>query len=98
MSWVERKKPELISVKEVETATELAQAQRIRVQVLEEEQGFAHDVNLDGCDETADHVLVLDDGEPVATARLTEAGDGGLERSCRPEASSMRPKPRSWVT
>ena len=66
----------MISIKEVETATELVQAQNIRVEVLESEQGFSHEVNIDGRDETASHVLILDDGLPVATARLTAEGEG----------------------
>ena len=65
-----------ISIKEVDTAEELKQAQAIRVKVLESEQGFPHDVNVDGLDESADHVLILDDGVPVATARLTVLGSG----------------------
>ncbi len=65
-----------VSIKEVKTADELAQAQRIRQSVLEAEQGFAHDVNVDGRDARADHVLMLDGGDPVGTARLTEVGPG----------------------
>ena len=71
-----------ISIKEVSTAEELKQAQAIRVEVLEAEQGFPHHVNIDGLDESADHVLILDDGVPVATARLTETdpGEGTIAR------------------
>ncbi len=65
-----------ISIKEVATAEELAQAQRIRAQVLEAEQGFPHEVNIDGLDPSAIHVLVLDDKVPVATARLTVSAEG----------------------
>ena len=59
-----------ISIREVNTAEELEHALAVRVKVLEAEQGFAHDINVDGLDEFADHVLILDDGVPVATARL----------------------------
>ena len=65
-----------ISIKEVRTAKELKQAQKIRQQVLEKEQGFPHDVNIDGLDPSADHVLALDDEVPVATARLTIPAEG----------------------
>ncbi len=61
--------PGKISIKEVKTPEELKQAQAIRVKVLESEQGFPHDMNIDGLDESADHILILDDGVPVATAR-----------------------------
>ena len=70
------KKPGTITFKEVATAEELAQAQRIRAQVLEAEQGFPHEVNIDGLDPSAIHVLVLDDKVPVATARLTVSAEG----------------------
>ncbi len=71
-----------ISIKEVSTAEDLEQAQEIRVKVLESEQGFPHDVNVDGLDQSADHVLILDDGVPVATARLTvtDSGEGKIAR------------------
>ncbi len=65
-----------ISIKEVATAEELAQAQQIRVQVLEAEQGFPHDVNIDGLDPSAIHLLILDDNVPVATARVTASAEG----------------------
>ena len=71
-----------ISIKEVRTSKELKQAQKIREEVLEREQGFPHDVNIDGLDPSADHVLVLDDEVPVATARLTISmeGEGKIAR------------------
>ena len=71
-----------ISIEEVSSAEELRQAQAIRVKVLESEQGFPHEVNVDGLDQSADHVLMLDDGVPVATARLTasDSGEGEIAR------------------
>ncbi len=71
-----------ISIKEVQTPEELKQAQAIRVKVLEAEQGFPHELNIDGLDESADHILILDDGVPVATARLTvtDSGEGKIAR------------------
>ncbi len=74
--------PGRISIKEVKTPEELKQAQAIRVNVLEAEQGFPREVNVDGLDEFADHVLILDDDVPVATARLavTDSGDGKIAR------------------
>ena len=65
-----------ITVREVRTAEELEQAQEIRVRVFEEEQGFPHEVNVDGADQAASHVLVLDGDVPVATARLTIVAEG----------------------
>ncbi len=68
-------KPLAISIKQVRTADELRQAQRIREIVLEAEQGFPHDVNVDGQDPSAMHVLVLDRDEPVGTARITKLSE-----------------------
>ncbi len=68
-------KPPGISIKQVRTADELRQAQRIRRIVLEAEQGFPHEVNVDGLDPSALHVLVLDRGEPVGTARVTKRSE-----------------------
>ena len=71
-----------ISIKEVHTAEELKQAQKIREEVLEKEQGFPHDVNIDGLDPSASHALAFDDEVPVATARLTipTEGEGMIAR------------------
>ncbi len=68
-------KSHAISIKQVGTADELRQAQGIREIVLEGEQGFAHEVNVDGQDASAMHVLVLDRGEPVGTARVTKRSE-----------------------
>ena len=65
-----------ISIKEVGTAEELMQAQKIRAEVLEKEQEFPHDVNIDGLDRSASHVLAFDHEVPVATARLTIPAEG----------------------
>ena len=70
------KNGDTISIKEVRTDEELKQAHKIRAEVLEREQGFPHDVNIDGRDPSADHVLALDDEVPVATARLTIPAEG----------------------
>ncbi len=45
-----------ITIREVSTAEELKQAQEIRVRVLEEEQGFPNEINIDGADRSASHV------------------------------------------
>ena len=65
-----------ISIKEISTAKELEQAHRIREQVLEGEQGFPHEINIDGLDPSASHVLMFDGDLPIATARLTISAEG----------------------
>jgi len=61
-----------ITLKQITTPVELHQAQQIRIEVLEHEQGFPHNVNIDGLDESSIHVLILDEEIPVGTARLTK--------------------------
>ena len=67
---------ESIWFKDVKTGDEMRQAQRIRELVLEFEQGFPHDVNIDGYDDAAYHVLMLDGERPVGTARVRETNPG----------------------
>jgi len=64
-----------ITLKRITTNRELHQAQQIRIEVLEHEQGFPHNVNIDGLDQSAIHVLLLDEENPVGTARLTKLND-----------------------
>ena len=65
-----------ITIREVGSAKELERAQEIRVRVFEEEQGFPHEVNVDGADQSASHILILDAEVPVATARLATVAEG----------------------
>ncbi len=67
---------DLITIRVVSTAEELEQAQEIRVTVFEEEQGFPHEVNVDGADPAATHVLIFEGKVPVATARLAIVAEG----------------------
>jgi predicted GNAT family N-acyltransferase len=63
-------------VKRVETATELEQALALRNEIFVQEQGIPAELDDDGLDGGAEHVLVLIDGRPVATGRLV-FGDNG---------------------
>jgi len=77
------KEESVLSIKEVSNKTDLQQAQKIRIKVLEEEQGFPHNLNIDSLDEAASlHALIFDGENPVATARLTfnSARSGKIER------------------
>jgi len=58
------------------TAALIARAQAIRYQVFTVEQAIPAALDQDGLDATADHALVMDGGQPVATARLVLNGDG----------------------
>ena len=67
-----------MKIKQISNSKELAMAQRIRKKVLEDEQGFPHEVNVDGNDHLASHVLLFDGHKAVATARLfSPDGDKG---------------------
>lgn len=47
----------------------------VRMEVFVEEQGFSPELEIDGLDKTAGHVLFLDDGKPVATGRAYPSAD-----------------------
>ncbi len=69
-------KAETIQVVEAHTEEEVRQAQAIRQVVFVEEQEVPSELERDGRDGEARHVLVLCDGQPVATGRLTMEPDG----------------------
>jgi len=48
----------------------------IRRKVFIEEQRIPESVELDGTDERAVHLVIYDDGRPIATGRLIEFDDG----------------------
>lgn len=54
----------------------IRQAQGIRYQVFTSEQNIPAELDLDGLDEASFHALVTENGEPIATARLTVKEDG----------------------
>ncbi|SPJ34979.1 GNAT family N-acetyltransferase [Kushneria phyllosphaerae] len=54
----------------------ISQAQGIRYQVFTCEQHIPAALDLDGLDEASFHALVMENGEPIATARLTLHEDG----------------------
>ncbi|MEC3859768.1 GNAT family N-acetyltransferase [Mesobacterium sp. TK19101] len=62
---------------------DLAACHALRRAVFIEEQGIAEPDEWDDLDGQAVHFLVLDDAQPVATARLIPAGDfGKVGRIC----------------
>ena len=68
----------MIAIKQVRTQQELEAAIDIQLSVFTEEQGIPESLCLEGNDE-ARHVLALDQGRPVATARLICRPDGDSE-------------------
>ena len=66
----------MVYVKQVTSAAELAQAQQIRRQVFVEEQGIPAELEYDGADLSAIHVLAYQGEEAVATGRLLPEQDG----------------------
>lgn len=57
-------------VKEVETPQELSDAQEIRRRVFTEEQGIEQQRDIDGLDQSSDHIIVYHNDVPVGTARI----------------------------
>ena len=60
---------------EIELTDNIAACQRLRRIVFIEEQGVSEADEVDGLDDTALHLLALQDGEPVGSSRLLEKGD-----------------------
>ena len=59
-----------LQIKVVTYAEELTPIQTIRRSVFQEEQGVAPEIEFDGQDETAEHLLAYLDNQPVGTARI----------------------------
>ena len=59
-----------VEIKSVSYAEELAAIQSIRRTVFQEEQGVAPQLEFDGLDETALHLLAYLEAQPVGTARI----------------------------
>jgi predicted GNAT family N-acyltransferase len=55
---------------------EVEAAMKLRVQVFIEEQGVDASEEMDEFDETATHIVGLDDTGVIATCRLRDVGDG----------------------
>lgn len=65
----------------IDSADELTAALEIRREVFVDEQRIPAELDADGLDDSASHVLVLVDGTAAATGRLVEdAGEGVLAR------------------
>lgn len=60
---------------EIELTDDIAACQRLRRIVFIEEQGVSEADEVDGLDDTALHLLALQNGEPVGSSRLLEKGD-----------------------
>ncbi|MFA0570555.1 GNAT family N-acetyltransferase [Vibrio gallaecicus] len=54
----------------------IEKAQAIRYQVFTVEQKIPNKLDFDGLDSSSEHVLVMNENQPVATARLTIDTDG----------------------
>ena len=65
-----------ISIKTVETDKELVDAKAIRTEVFQKEQGIATEIDFDGKDNEADHIIAYFDEKPVGTMRIRYV-DGG---------------------
>jgi predicted GNAT family N-acyltransferase len=59
-----------VAIVEVGSAEQLEQALAIRLAVFVEEQGVGRELEIDGRDDAARHLLALRDGAPVGTLRV----------------------------
>jgi predicted GNAT family N-acyltransferase len=67
----------VIEIREASDADERQGLLALRHEVFVSEQGVPLDLEIDEHDETALHIVALDDGELVGTCRLLQAGDQG---------------------
>lgn len=65
----------MVVIKKVGTKDEMEQVYDIRREVFIEEQGVPEDIEMDGRDDEAVHVLAVVDGEPAGCGRLLFSGD-----------------------
>ena len=63
-------------VKEAETQKQIADALKVRRTVFVEEQKIPEEVELDGRDSEAEHVLAYFDNDPIGCARIRHADKG----------------------
>lgn len=66
----------MVFLKQITSAAELAAAQAIRRQVFVEEQGIPAELEYDGADPNAIHVLAFQEDRAIATGRLLLEQDG----------------------
>ncbi len=64
----------MVIIKKVATSDEMYQVYGIRREVFIEEQGVPEEVEMDGRDDEAVHVLASVDGEPAGCGRLMFSG------------------------
>jgi predicted GNAT family N-acyltransferase len=70
-----------VTVRVARDAAELKDAQDLRVRVFCGEQGVAPELELDGLDDEATHIVALDESGVIATCRLRFSGEScKLER------------------
>ena len=68
---VEHAERHCLIIRQVHSHSELEEALNIRYQVFTEEQGIAHELDADGNDSSADHLIGYYDNLPVATMRIS---------------------------
>ena len=64
-----------LNLKLTDYAAARQEIQTIRQIVFQQEQGVDPDLDFDGLDDRATHIVVYADDQPVATARIRQLGD-----------------------
>lgn len=62
---------------QITTTRDIAACHRVRKTVFVDEQGIALEEDIDGMDDVATHLLAVEKGQPIGTARLLEKGHVG---------------------
>ena len=76
----------MLNIKYIETEDENQQARIIREEVFIREQNVPREIELDEHEDTATHILAVEDGQTIGTARWRYTEEGvKLERFAVPE-------------
>ena len=76
----------MLNIKYIETEDEYQQARIIREEVFIREQNVPREIELDEHEDTATHILAVEDGQTIGTARWRYTEEGvKLERFAVPE-------------
>lgn len=69
-----------IEIRIVKTEKESAEAEEIKRQVFQNEQGIAAELVFDGKDAEADHFVAYSENKPIGTTRVRYIDDGAIAK------------------
>lgn len=79
-----------LTIKFLTPPDSIADAQSVRTQVFQEEQGIDRNLDFDGRDNVSTHIVVYKDGTPVGTGRIRKIDDNKVKIERVSVLSEMR--------